>query len=397
MTPPLIDRAHFARFAAGQPGALHFAAHSHHWWPDVTRTAMLECWDDAARLWDDKWETVLGPRLAETQRHVAFHLGLSRPASIAFAPNTHELVKRLFSALPAGRPARVLSTGGEFHTFRRQSRRLAEAGLIALELVETEPFATLEARLADRLRGGDWDMVFLSHVFFDSGVALRDLPVLAAAARPETLVAIDGYHAFMALPVDLRAVEDRVFYLAGGYKYAMAGEGACFLHVPAWAAPLRPVDTGWFASFATLSAPPDAAIAYGEGGWRFFGATFDPAGLYRLNATMRLLAELGIGVADIHAHVLVLQRRFLAGLDRAGHAVVARANLLGDPDQPWRGHFLTFRHPDASGCHDRLRARGVWTDIRGDRLRFGFAAYHGGADVDALLQALASDAGAAIL
>ena len=30
----------------------------------------------------------------------------------------------------------------------------------------------------------------------------------------------------MALPTDLQRVAPRVFYLAGGYKYAMAGEGA---------------------------------------------------------------------------------------------------------------------------------------------------------------------------
>src|SRR3546814_4193410 len=43
----------------------------------------------------------------------------------------------------------------------------------------------------------------------------------------------------------------RAFYLAGGYKYAMAGEGACFLHAPAgWG--LRPRDTGWYAAFGAL-------------------------------------------------------------------------------------------------------------------------------------------------
>ena len=33
----------------------HYASHSHHYWPDVTREAMLEYWDDSAALVDDKW------------------------------------------------------------------------------------------------------------------------------------------------------------------------------------------------------------------------------------------------------------------------------------------------------------------------------------------------------
>ena len=43
---------------------------------------------------------------------------------------------------------------------------------------------------------------------------------------------IDGYHGFMALPTDFAAIAGRAFYLAGGYKYAMAGEGVCFMHCP---------------------------------------------------------------------------------------------------------------------------------------------------------------------
>ena len=85
-------RAHFAPALAGEPGRLHFAAHSHHLWPDVTRDAVLECWDDAARLVDGKWDRILGEVVPRAQAHVARVLDLARPEQIAFAPNTHELV-----------------------------------------------------------------------------------------------------------------------------------------------------------------------------------------------------------------------------------------------------------------------------------------------------------------
>jgi selenocysteine lyase/cysteine desulfurase len=47
---------------------------------------------------------------------------------------------------------------------------------------------------------------------------------------------------------------------------------------------------------------------------RFFGATFDPSGLYRFNAVMRWIADVGIDFAAVHSHVERLQARFLAGL-----------------------------------------------------------------------------------
>ena len=65
------------------------------------------------------------------------------------------------------------------------------------------------------------------------------------------MLALDGYHAFLARPVDLSGLADRAFFLAGGYKYAMAGEGACFLHCPpGWLPRPRPTTPA-----ATRAAP----------------------------------------------------------------------------------------------------------------------------------------------
>ena len=71
-----------------------------------------------------------------------------------------------------------------------------------------------------------------------------------------------------------------------------------------------------------------------------------------------------------------------------GQGLLSAASLLpGGPTAP-RGHFLCFREPRAEALHDALAERGVWTDWRRDRLRFGFALYHEPADVKALGQHL---------
>jgi kynureninase len=373
---------HFGRFLGAVPGRLHVAAHSHHPWPDVTFEAQQQAWLDAARLMDDKWDEIFCSLLPEAAAHITGRLGLSDPEAIAFAPSTHALVMRLLSCLTP--PIRILTTDAEFHSFARQAARLEEDGLAAVERVAAEPFATFPERFAAAAARGGHDLVYLSHVFFNSGYVVPDLGALVAAVPdPEPLVVIDGYHGFMALPTDLSGIETRAFYMAGGYKYAMAGEGACFAHCPPGYAE-RPRDTGWFAGFAQLSSGSAGKVGYAPGGARLLGATLDPTGLYRLNAVQRWLDELGITVADIHTHVRRLQDRFLAAAPHP-ELVPSAEDAAGE-----RGNFLTFRLPDAAAIHAALHAENVITDYRDDRLRIGFGLYHDEAGIDELVGRLST-------
>ena len=365
-------RAHFRRFLDADPARLHLAAHSHHLWPDVTRDAQLRAWDDAARLADGKWERVLGPVWREAQRHVARHLSLPDPRTVAFGQNTFEFWLRLLSCFD--RPIRVLATDGEFHSFRRLSARLAEDGLLALELVAAEPHASFAERFAAAAARGGHDLVLFSQVFYGTGFEVAELGRLAAAvADPATFVVVDGYHGFLAVPTDLAPIAERVFYMAGGYKYAMAGEGAAFLHCPSGYG-ARPRATGWFADFAALEGTAGPGVAYPTDARRFLGATFDPSGLYRFNAAMRWLAEIGVDATAVRAHAHALQRAFIDALD------VDLGELVVPLEEPRRGSFLTFRHAGAATLHARLAAAGIVTDLRGDRLRIGFGLYHAAED-----------------
>ena len=380
-------KAHFRRFLEADPGRLHFAAHSHHLWPDVTFAAQERCWHDAARLADRKWVHVFGTVIPSVQRGVARLLNLSRPEDLVFAPNTHSLLNRLLSCLPGDRPLRVLTTDGEFHSLTRQLRRLEEDGLARVDWMAVEPFDDFAERFIAAAARGGHDFVYVSQVFFNSGFALGDLGALVAAAPdPETFVVVDGYHGFLALPTDLSAIEARAFYLAGGYKYAMAGEGAAFLHAPRGQG-ARPRDTGWYAAFGALEQGEGGGVGYGKDGSRFLGATFDPSGLYRLDAVLGWLAELGLGAAEIHSHALSLQESFLAGLGALDLAALHPGQLLL-PEPARRGNFLTFRTPAAGEIYEKLLAQNVITDYRADRLRFGFGLYQDADDVVRLCEVL---------
>ena len=69
-----------------------------------------------ATLADRKWERIFGEIVPAAQRHLARKLSLSDPRQVAFAPNTHEFVVRLYSCLEAARPLRVLTTAFPAHT-----------------------------------------------------------------------------------------------------------------------------------------------------------------------------------------------------------------------------------------------------------------------------------------
>lgn len=371
----------FQRSLAAAPDRLHMAAHSHHLWPDASWLGHQAAWDDAARLADRKWDRVMGEVWPAAQAHVAAELSLPDPASIVFAGNTHDFLIRLVAAVDK-RPVRVLASDGEFHSFRRQAARWVEQGAITLETLPVAPFESFTDRFVAGAEAGGHDLIMVSQVLFGSGAVFGGIEALAALARPEgPWVLVDGYHGFMAVPTDLSAVADRIFYVAGGYKYAMAGEGCAFMHAPPGFAP-RPPLTGWYAAFDDLSLPP-GAVGYAPDARRFMGATFDPSGLYRFVAVRDMLAREGLDTATVAAHVAGLKARLTA---RLGETPLGGATLLN----PGGGHaarFLALRSPDAQRWQAALLDDDVVTDVRGDVLRIGIGLYHDERDIDRFVAA----------
>jgi selenocysteine lyase/cysteine desulfurase len=383
-------RADFSRFRAANPRRINLAAHSHHDWPNVTFDAQMRCWEDAARLGGDKWRVVLGELMPSLQEGIAGILNLPDPSTIAFAPNTHEFLRRILSCFPSSRPVRILSTDAEFHSFRRQVARLEEDGMVKCTYLPAEPCATLPMRFQEAAAKGGYDLVFVSQVFYASGATSGSIEDLAAAVPNDgTFVVIDGYHGFMARPTDLSKVAARIFYMAGGYKYAMAGEGVCFLHCPPGYGP-RPRDTGWFAEFGALAAAPGKSVGYPAGGARFLGATFDPVGMYRMRAVLSWMAARGIGIGQVHAHATALMADFLERLEPLGLKGLTRSDLV----TPFghgaaHGNFLSFRSPHAGAIEAALAAADIHADRRGDRMRFGFGLATTFEDVEAAINRMA--------
>ena len=359
--------------------------HSHQAWPDVAKEGILEAFADAAHHVDDKWNAVF--ERAESVREEIARVVDGQSSEIALAQNTHELFTRFLSALPLGKRPLVIATSGEFHSVYRQLSAAAQAGILEVEWVSSDAPSTLAERLIEALslHGDRCSAVITSSVLFQSGAIVEGLEDLASAClEREVRLFIDAYHSFKVVPLSLERFSEsqEIIYLSGGgYKYAQWGEGVCWLRVPTTDS-LRPIFTGWFSDFAHLHEPRyDAlgrarSINFGERpAERFAGSTFDPTSLYRAAKVSEFFNQHHLDISTLRAISLRQTQRLLDGLSD-------RLPPITPVEPERRGGFVAFRVEGAHEWSRRLRELHIFTDARGDALRFGPAPYLLDAEID---------------
>lgn len=343
--------------------------HSHQAWPDCGFVGQQQAWLDAAELVDDKWPAVF-EKVERVRQGYSKLLG-ERNAELAFEQNTFHLVARFLSALPLSSRRRLATTDGEFHTISRLLDRLAEEGMEVVRVPST-PIDSLAERLSksvdDRTAA-----VLCSSVMFQTARIVPDLPSVAAACkRHGAELLVDVYHQLNVVPFDPVGLE-RAFLVGGGYKYCQLGEGVCFLRIPD-VCTLRPVLTGWFAEFESLASTDHSRVVYGRGATGFAGATFDPTSFYRAAAVFDYFRERELTpplLREVSQHQIGLLAERFDSLD-LDPALIRRDREL---DLSQVGGFLVLWTPHASEISKRLKAIDVWTDYRGEALRFGPAPY----------------------
>jgi kynureninase len=376
---------HYAAFKVSE--RILLTGHSHQAWPDVALEGLEQSFRDAALHVDEKWSAAF-EQAEHVRRGFRELLGGIR-GDIALAPNTHELLVRLISAIPGllshPRETEIVATRGEFHTARRQLLRLEEEGL-PVRWIDAEPFETVGLRMAEALSTRT-KLAICSTVFFETGRLAGGLKELATRAENlGTMLLLDTYHHLNALPFDPTGLET-AFLIGGGYKYLQLGEGNCFLRSPE-GSELRPIYTGWFADFSALAQKSEGRVGYGsEAGARFAGATYDPASHYRAASVLRFFKEQELTPDRLRARSLEQLSLLARGIDALG---LPQEILSRDQSAPLEafGGFLSLQTPHAEHLEKALAREGVLTDHRGNRLRLGPAPYLSDAQLEDALRIL---------
>ncbi|MBD3616144.1 MAG: hypothetical protein HUJ22_06175 [Gracilimonas sp.] len=374
---------HYSRFRVSE--RLLFTGHSHQAWPDVAREGQIEYFDVCARDVDNKWEAAF--EKTDILRNYLRDFYDDPDGFYCREESTHILFVSWMSSLDLKNKPKIISTDGEFHSLFRQLHRLEEEGLEFIQ-VPVNPDNTFAERIISEMDDRT-SAVMLSRVYFETSLINTHLTEIAAAARKQGIpVLIDDYHGTNVVPLSIRdaGLED-CFILIGGYKYLQWGEANCFLRFPK-DCEYRPAITGWFASFSTLDKPrTDDPVEYDHDNQRFASGTYDPSSQFRAAKVVEFFREQGLTPEVLRSQYKVqvdllrkqfLSRNFDASVIRLTHKEPLERN----------GGFLSLTSPHARDIRAQLMEDGVFTDARGEILRFGPAPYITTSQIEQAMNAL---------
>ena len=355
-------RAHvaplFSRVLAAHRDRIYLANHSLGRPLDATvddaRDGLLLWYAQMGDAWDP-WNAEIGA----WRERLAALMGAPRPDCVVPKASAGQGLRAVLNSY--GTVPRVVATRGEFDSLDVILREYAQRGRIALSFVEACADGLFTADDLRATLGRGADLVVVSHVLFQTGQALPDLPSIVGAAHAGgARVLLDIYHSLGVVPVDLTDLNVD-FALGGSYKYLRGGPGACYLYVQPrhLDAGLRTLDTGWFAKDSRFSYERPDPPRYAQGGDAWLEST--PAVLPFYQSRAGQAFALAIGVSRLRAHSLLLQQRLVARLGT--HGIDAHG---GTAD---RGAFVVVRNRDARAWADALASRGIVTDARGEWLR----------------------------
>lgn len=359
---------HYSHFDVSD--RLLFTGHSHQAWPNVAREGLQEAFDVAANHVDNKWEPAF--KRVETLRNYLRNFYDDSDGMYCLGQNTHQLLISWLSSFDLQQKPKIITTDSEFHSMARQLKRLKEEGL---EIITVDGHADdivkqIEEEIDDKVSA-----VMLSRVYFNSGIINQHISEIAEVTRAHNVpFLIDDYHGTNVVPLSIsdESIED-CYILIGGYKYLQWGEGNCFLRYPN-NCDLRPAITGWFASFSQLDEAKGDRISYADDHQRFASGTFDATSQFRAAKVVAFFDQMNLTPEVLHKqyqqqikllHTTFLDHNFNPEVIKLAH------------QQPVNniGGFLALRSPFARTIRAKLMEKDVFTDARGDILRFGVAPY----------------------
>ncbi len=270
--------------------------------------------------------------MLHTQKLIAEILTLPHPENLFFFNDPFafwDLFKNIFSNQDK---ISVLLTEADQNCFFSSSE-------FDLTVISTMPFDQFEQRLINKIKSQKFDIVFISQVFSNSGMAINDLEAInQAAIESEALIVLNAKRSFYSMPTKLATMADSLlyFYHSDEMNIGFVSSPKCY--------------TSFFTSTSTKEC------------------------LFRFNSALNIFKQESISVEMIHQHIQQLQFLFRQQLITLDHPFLCEKNIISF-DYNHHGHQLTFALPSphhAKLLHAELKSHHITTEIFENRLSFHF-------------------------
>jgi len=297
--------------------------------------------------------------MVETKEKLARLINTSRER-IAILDNTSNGLNIIATGLDWKPGDRVMVPDIEFpanvYPFMNLKRRGVELdfvpnrrGKVALE--------DIERRITPRTR-----LLSISHVQFLHGYRSDLRAISDLCQRRGVLLSVDAIQSAGAVPIDVQSMGID-FLAGGGQKWLMGPEGIAYVYVSEACQERLALGTmGWmnnkdfFSDFFRYRIDLEASAR------RFENGTPNCMGVFGLNASLRLLLE--VGTERIEHHLAELTQYVS---DRASALGI---ELVSPEDSRERAGIVTFRPKNGQAMFQTLRDRKVMVSIREGCIRF---------------------------
>lgn len=297
--------------------------------------------------------------MVETKENLARLINTSRER-IAILDNTSNGLNIIATGLDWKSGDRVMVPDIEFpanvYPFMNLKRRGVELDFVPNRGGKIT-FEDIERRITPRTR-----LLSISHVQFLHGYR-SDLKAIADVCHARgVLLSVDAIQSAGAVPIDVQAMGID-FLAGGGQKWLMGPEGIAYVYVSEACQERLALGTmGWmnnkdfFSDFFRYRIDLDASAR------RFENGTPNCMGVFGLNASLRLLLE--VGTERVERHLAELTQRVS---DRATERGI---ELVSPAERRERAGIVTFRPKNGQAMFQTLRDRKVLVSIREGCIRF---------------------------
>ncbi|NIE66925.1 aminotransferase class V-fold PLP-dependent enzyme [Burkholderia sp. Ax-1719] len=304
----------------------------------------------------DEWQGVLRQAIQRVRSLLGGFDG-----EINFFGNTSEVVNLVAHSIEWNAGDEIVLAADEFPSVVFAWQHSTKAGAIVRYADEGDEASRTErilAQICERTK-----VVAVSHVHWATGTAVDIERIGKACREHDALLVVDGVQALGAIPVEMRYVD---VYCSAVFKWLCSGFGLSIAAISERAASrFCPAFLGY------ANAGPAGGLQY---------AHMNYPGIYALNATLGHMEQLGW--SDIYTRVNANWSRLAMGLKRLGYTASA-------PEDRHAG-IVSIEIENSESVRDSLKDKSIDVEARFGLLRVSPHFYNSDADVDRLLDAIAT-------